>query len=348
MSWINDFVKSVAQTEKTVDHTVWKPFPPDALTPYYFNHLINKVLEVAEICQKDNITPEAIGKNWIGQSWLRNELTTVVWFDNFIKLNKKEKRNLIDFYLGLLYLNRDDPFSVKGITRIYNKKTLKIILAGLKWEKANKDKSRNLGFLITTLLTLTYTLYTDLFPSAGCEFHGPYHLDKDSILMIRDFWDIKPTPLWPDCQEFKYKSFTIFTVYKKAKFFIDCYGNITCDKIMPQILKNYGVVVDGKIINSQNQISELGDYFSQLTTEYYKKFENLNFEQTKVKFMEAHFYGYKKLLDLVKINWKPQLKAYQSIENKKLLAEKPESSNWQKNWKKSLKDLQIKFPYTHT
>lgn len=337
MSWIDDLVKSVSHTEETVDSSVWKPFPESALAPYYWNHLAKKILQAVKICKEKNIKPETIAETWKSQSWLRDQLATFVAYLDIIKLQKSEKILIIDFFHETLLLSKTDPFSLKGITHIYDTETVNGILSNLKWLESDKHAAREVGFLSTSLLTLGYALYTDLFPSVGVDFHGPYRLNKDSHLIVRDFFDTKPEELWAESKEFRYKSLTIFTIYKKARFFIDFYGNLTCDENLTLILKRFAVVVDGKNIDSLREISNLGNYFSKLTVEIYKKFTNLNFEQTKRKFMEAHFYGYKSLCDLAGIDWEPPQKAYYAIEGKHLL--QSDDEDWIEKMRKDLRNL---------
>lgn len=337
-SWIENFLSSVARTEETVDPTTWEPFSYGSLAPYYFDFLIRKVFTAAKILKTRKINPKYIINS---QAWFRGEFAALIYYLRFVNLDRHQITFLINFYLDILSFNKSDPFATHGINRLYDSQKIRNIVSRLQWAKADRQSSRQVGNLSVSLLVLSFALYTDIFPCAGCEFHGPYPLDDGSILIIRDFFDIKPLDLWLEAKEFKYKQVTLFTVYKPAQFFIDCYGNITCNKNMVDILDKYSVVADRKQIISKQKIVELESYLDNLATKQRNKLKKLRLEGIKKKFMEAHFYGYRELFEKAGMSWKPQAEAFKAIQNKKIIKEKV-AKDWVETMRERLENYSIR------
>ncbi len=99
---------------------------------------------------------------------------------------------------------------------------------------------------------------------------------------------------------------------------IDFYGNLYSKDNLVEKLEFFVVLANGKPVNL-DQIQGLYFEVAKRAIDQNNKFQALNLERVKKKFMEAHCYYVKEIMDLVGVNWRPTPEMYQSIAGKKLL-----------------------------
>lgn len=142
-----------------------------------------------------------------------------------------------------------------------------------------------------------------------------------TILVIRDFPNMKPVELWPEIKDYKYKKIRIYNVYKDVEFKIFFVGCHTISK--GDLVKNlisYSLVVDGKNIRDANEISKLKDYYLNLATEHYLRVKSLksDFEKLKEKILLQECYQLHEFFNFLGMEWRPTKEMITRIKNKEL------------------------------
>lgn len=79
--------------------------------------------------------------------------------------------------------------------------------------------------LITISDGLIYSLYYDIFISAGLERNGPYDVSKrfghGAKMVIFDYYNLNPQTIWKHLKNFKHRKLKVYLVYKDCNVKID-------------------------------------------------------------------------------------------------------------------------------
>jgi hypothetical protein len=140
-----------------------------------------------------------------------------------------------------------------------------------------KDVQKQIANTIVTLNHYCYSLFYDVFMSAGFFIHGPYPTDskfgKNSVLLIRDYHNLKPN-IWPN-EKSPYQKISMLLIYKNLDYKIDFENSQITETSIPDKLIAYSIIADGKEI-SLEKIKELEQLFDQLSIDQTKFIESLS------------------------------------------------------------------------
>jgi hypothetical protein len=300
MHWINEFLEAWERTERTTDWRTIRPFSVDAICPYFYDIVIQKILQAIDLLK--DYPQEKLHELFVGPVNTRNVFVVLLSYCKLYKIPKAERLKLAEFFYKVFKsYDSEDPLTYDGHSRFYSEKEIQKIIKESKWVRATPENAREIGKLCAILDALYYELYTDMMPSLGGDFNGPYDVSwkfgKGKWLVARDQFNLKPTEVWPHTKRYRYKSVYLFTVYDMPVK-IDFYGNIIThkNKGFVETLYAYTTKVDGKVLNSIEQIVKLREYFSERLTEQTKILEKLNLEDMKKKFVKMDALEYQKLL----------------------------------------------------
>lgn len=122
-------------------------------------------------------------------------------------------------YLDALRLLSDDPFCLNG---------------GNVYRRAPEFNEENLSALApsqaarlsVSLDSLVWSLFFDVFVAGGLEISGPYPLASGEWLIVKDYFDLKPSALWPEFEGVGYEHLKLYQVYAGAKPQVDFYMHV--------------------------------------------------------------------------------------------------------------------------
>ncbi|MCW6159490.1 MAG: hypothetical protein LVQ95_00150 [Candidatus Micrarchaeales archaeon] len=338
MDWIDEFLASWEAVEKTTDWRTAQPFSCDALDAYFYDIVIDNFLAAIGRVKPDS----DLQRIFPGPGNVRNQLVILLAYSKLYHIRKEERMKILKFmHMVLRTYSPRDPFAYKHTAFMLKKSEIFAIVNKIEWQEADPDISREVGKLSISLASLAYALYTDATPSLGSDFHGPYDVSskfgRGCVILARDYYNLKPTELWPDSEKYKYKSIVIYAVYKDVKVNCDFYGNFIADKNLIQNLTYFGIIANGKQVKGIKRIKALREYIGKLVVERSRINSRMSFEQVKRKFMETEVLPYKNLFAFSKIDWKPTPEMIRRIKGKKLLKN---FGIWGQNRVLTAKDLQ--------
>lgn len=312
---------SLTKASAIVEQKDHFPFPIDQLSPYYFPKFVKRILKLI----KNN--PKINKKNLAGKlkmtTGIRIELLNLLEAAKLANLKKKDRILITKFFIDLLdMICPKNPFGFSLTNPVHTDSEIKKLIKELKFRRADQKTSSLIGEICASLNILSWGLYTDLFPSMFFEYQGPYDVSykfgRNNILVIRDFVNMKPFELWLRVKDWKFKSITLYAIYKDLDFKIDFFGHHFPDKSTVEALNYFAVLADGKPIEN---IKELASYLEKIARDQTKKLRELNFKAIKEKFVTIHHYQLKPLFDMVGEDWRPQKDIIKAIKNKRLLVE---------------------------
>lgn len=220
---------------------------------------------------------------------------------------KEDRLEYVNFLFNILEKKvRGDIFCLDGKNILFDNVEIKDLIKNLK-KVEGRDEQRSVAGLIVSANNWCYSLYYDLFMTAGFYLHGPYDVSEKfgegAILVIREYHDLNPKDLWPDL-EMPYKKMRILCVYKNLDLKINFVNHpITKESIADKLvaykvfLDNFGVGV--------SEVEPLDSLFDELREKQTKRVNNLADLDKVRKGAEIAFYFFKELRASMGDDWRP-------------------------------------------
>lgn len=228
-------------------------------------------------------------------------------------ITQQDISDFMDFFFELLEnMQSGDIFCSEDKNEILNKKELSDLIKEYKWNIADDETQRAVARLIIFSSTMVWTLYYDCMAGNGLENHGPYdvseYFGKNSILIIREFFNLKPVELWGHCKDFKYDNIKIYTIYKNLENIgINYFSHIVSKSAFRDKLTHFYILVDGKEINNLDEINKVVEEIVSQINKQKELVNSLSVEDKIKKGAESSYYSFKKFREFFGENWKPKI-----------------------------------------
>lgn len=213
-------------------------------------------------------------------------------------VSRKDIANKISVLLqGIDILSNGNPFVPLGEHRLYD-------FNSFKNEKYLNDRNiMKLGGLLWAYCETVYFVAREI----GCEYHGPYIVDKDNLLIERNYNNLTPKTLWPQAKLFQsIEKITIQTIHNKDfSVYFDVYNNLFANQgnFSDSFLAGQ-VLIDDKPATIQ-EIKVLIDSVAkelEILCEYINKMEE---NSLLWQYVRIFWYRKKGLADVLDVTWEP-------------------------------------------
>lgn len=318
---IDKFVLAVKKAFSTMDNrTIWPANGPQ-LESYFADIIAMDMLE------KFKNNPNKLRKSL-------NKINTFTLYGSLCNAEisglkvKKEydgfpvAQDIIDFYLFFFDILEKkagaDIFCINDKHRILSKRQVeKIKMDLLKIDYEDLEIKKEIAKLILAIESLIWTLYYDLFPCAGSERHGPYLVEKENVILIRDYFNLNPNEIWPISN--KYSSIRIVLKYPKdTNIKINFNNQIKSSKSLRDKLISFSIYVDEKKVTTLSEVRSLFQYFSGLAEKQAKTVNTLPPLEIIKKGAEIYYYRYRNLYKDYKEDCHPPKQVYNRIDGFRL------------------------------
>jgi hypothetical protein len=335
---MNDFSKAINDAQGKMDGRTFWPGSGGQLSASYIaidaNDILQKMsgLEIEKTNFKELFkTPAKIryvltGNYIIGLKVLVRDK----------KISKEESINAVkSFFYALEKLVDSDPFCLKGKNLVYNKKQLKQKLSQISFQKADDQIKKSLPRLSVSLDSLIWSEYYDIFIDAGINVHGPYTLADGNILLIKDYFDLKPVEIWDSVKEFPFKSVKLFLKFKPIDLTIDYLMHETSTQALaPNLLEWHAEAFDEKgksFLLQSDSFEELTAKTMQVSSKQVEYVNGLVLLDKIKKGAELCYYQLKEFREFFGKKWFPPKEVFDIIEERGL-------ERWEKfDWKNKQK-----------
>jgi hypothetical protein len=142
------------------------------------------------------------------------------------------------------------------------------------------------------------------------EYHGPYPIEEDKLLFIKDYFNLKPgenagEPVWNFSLKIPYDKITVFEVYKNAKIQIDMFNhyNVSGDLIEFCIFAN-GSALSGK------EVDDLSKICIEILSEGNRMIRNFSKSDWVEKIIKLRYLWLKPHKDILGLDWHPPKDVY--------------------------------------
>ena len=130
-------------------------------------------------------------------------------------LTRKEGIELVEKVVDIIsLLRKGDPYCRDGKNLLLSANEVEQKLAKQEFiETSNRSELADTLGKINTMLWHYCLLIQAANRTYSEEFHGPYELDNGENLLIREYFNLKPTEIWQFTSAFPYEKITIFEIY---------------------------------------------------------------------------------------------------------------------------------------
>src|SRR3989344_1918005 len=192
---------------------------------------------------------------------------------------------------------QSDPFWMDGKNIILNKRQVESLVRRQHWFQGSRKQVADLG---VNLEFYVWSINFDLF-AYGVGWTGPYRtfgktlLNKKFIDLNMPVWNINPP----------FRNIDIYYLFEgEIDTAIDFMSHISYEGIWEK-LADFAVEVDGKNIESLEELGELSKYFSEERKKQVKRVLNLAPEEQIRKSAEIYYYMFHQLFEYFKEDPRP-------------------------------------------
>ncbi len=239
-------------------------------------------------------------------------------------VDKRAMREIFDFFVKILrYKNRTDIFCRKK-NICHSSQEIARLITKQKWHKGSPELSRELGKIYLGASTLVNGLMNDWCTDNGIEVYGPYPVSRffgsRTILVIREFPNLKPTSLWPHTKKYRYQTVKICTVYKNIRLrinFVGCHTEFSGD--LADNLVRFSLLVDGRTISTISTMEKIAQTLIAQSSHQYAQVGRLDFESLKQKIIAQELYQLRDFFALVGVESAPHPLFLARVKNRQLI-----------------------------
>jgi len=152
------------------------------------------------------------------------------------------------------------------------------------------------------------------------EIHGPYKVPGGASLLVRDFFDLQPYPLWPSIDSLvSHQTVRIMIMYKHLDVHLDVYNNLYIDsgKRLIDEASCYQVLIDGHTA-SLSQIQQLILEASRVIEVISNEVNSWSLEQIARQYIHIFWWRKAVLSKALQKDWRPSEKVLQRVVERKL------------------------------
>lgn len=203
------------------------------------------------------------------------------------------------------------------------------------WLGERQDFGRLAQKVSTSALSLIWSLYFYAWPNVGFEIHGPYRIagpdGTEFLLLVRDFFDIKPTLLWKSMEQFPYESVRTLTLYRQeTDLSVDIYNHLLHKSNLLDSTVAVCVEANGQPLQTAEGIDALRKELTKAILSQNQLVSAMNTEEVTVKFIESRYYVYRKVRAYFGDDWYPPARVLGRIERWGLINIPPSGGpDWQ-------------------
>jgi len=324
---IDDFVNVMARgfvlRSKNIADDVW-PYP--VLSPLESNigiprTLFPALLDTIRKLEARGHSEEAIARLFHAPSRI-SRITYLSYLSYLSPLTVDERVEL--FGKLILYIShlRDDVFCSGGKNVLLDGDGVTALTAKTPMvDIAGRDDADGLRTLVNRIAALLW-LYSEMlyfyYHQIGHEQHGPYALEGGRVLIVKDFYDMKPG-FWEFSGAFPVERLTLLSVYPDTEISFDYSNRMKTTEALGLGLERYSI--HGLDLPAQDDIESLQSLYSRMQEamdQAITHVQGLDADTLAIKFGEMMFYSIKPLRDELGEDWRPPPQFYEDVRERRL------------------------------
>lgn len=323
MSRIDLYLDSLEHAYKRVGTTVPWPVHLASVAPYFSDVEASDLYAKIRMLSVQPGAYETIGKLLVGPSVTKGTLMDLLIGLKVVRpaLSVDERVWFAEFVFSTLQIMQaGDIFCRGGTNQILSAAQAQVLCGQCEgsWS-ASRDFARLVYRASVSAQTLIWTLYFYGWTDVGYEIHGPYEVifrGKRVLLLVRDFFDLRPTPLWGSMRSFPYQSIRIVALYaREAGLEVDIFNHLTHKTNLLDCTVAVCMEVDGRPATSESEVGAVLQCVSRRVSEQNALVQAMSREEVIKKFIESRYYVFRRMRAHFAEDWHPPAKVLQRIED---------------------------------
>ncbi|MBU1197165.1 hypothetical protein KJ765_01495 [Candidatus Micrarchaeota archaeon] len=318
LPWMEEWLDSLAIGMANMDEGTWAPFDCFQFFPYGSDLWLEKLGHAERRLQEKGVSYEDLADLFLGPLMLRTEMQFAFFDVKASGIERSKGLGVLDFLHNILKAK-----CVKDVPGFYSswvhtEKEIQTIVKHTPWKKGSADIGREIGKLMNSCASLSWSSHSDYHYTNFYENHGPYPIGEH-VLLVRQFPNLKPVELWKEAEGYAYDRITIYTMYRKqVEIHLDWVNHLTAKQSLPENLAKYAVNINGKWSDVKHT-RKARETIAETAAEQFERFSNLPFEDVKQKMLEMRGYNFKELFEKAGMDWKPSQEMRERVRGKELL-----------------------------
>lgn len=189
------------------------------------------------------------------------------------------------------------------------------------WLKTGKDKEalgRSIYKASASAKSLIWSLYFYGWDDVGYEIHGPYKIgigDGEAYqLVITDYFNLKPTLLWPKIESFPYRTIKLMALYPEdANLSVDMFIHFFNKGDLLEITEGIYLDANGVPLRTSEATKSLSKEVLKKVAEQHREIEAMGKEEIIKKYIESRYYAFRKWRWYFGEDWRPPQKVFDRI-----------------------------------
>jgi hypothetical protein len=311
MARVDDYLDALMEAMSRMDPMAHWPLRIEEIAAYFTDLEAQDIYKKMLILKRKRTSLEEASKLFPGPSFIREFLPDLIAGSKFTKLSKQERIGLVEWFFDVLKkMMVGDMFCRKGRNLLLKSHQVNKLVKSIQWIKPmRKEDAQKFHRLSTSLLTLVWSLYFFPWPNMGFEIHGPYDVSKifgggNSVLLIRDFFNIKPTNLWPSTKDLHAPQVKLFAIYQDVDIRMDIFNHMIYSVNLSSDITDFAVYLNDVAAN----FDDLTTFIDQLlakSTEISGTIEKMTKEEKVNQFIKIRYFGLKKFRAYFGARWQP-------------------------------------------
>ncbi|MFH0971003.1 MAG: hypothetical protein V1835_00400 [Candidatus Micrarchaeota archaeon] len=319
--WIDEWLKSMAKGQASLQEPDWRPLNIWRLEPYFGDFWIEKWLGAIEKIGREKIPLKVLAHSVMPSVW-RKEFRFLMYHAKIWGFAKKERLKLIDFFNEmLLHCYKTDPYGLKS-NKPHSEEQLDEIFR-MHFRKTSPQLTKEVVRLSSSCPALSWSLYTDFYYAGAFEQFGVYDagkkFGKGAALIVKKFGPYLCTELWPESRRFRYNNVMVYSIYRNVRGYFDIINHFISSENLAEKLTHFIVLADGKEIADSDELHKIQMQIAEYAAEQFENVSNLSFEEQKIYCAEAKWHQFKDFFALLHEGWKPPEEFYERVKGKELL-----------------------------
>jgi len=316
---INRYLDALTKSMSKMDSMSFWPLRVEEIAAYFTDLEAEDLHKKMNLFQEKGVSLQEAAKLFHTPSFIREILPDLIIGSKFTKLSREDRIKLPERFFDLLEeMHSGDIFCDNGKNLILSKEEVSDLVNSTLWIKQVELKdAQKIHRLSSSLLSLMWTLYFYPWPNMGFEIHGPYDvsdiLEKDYVLLIRDFFNPRPVDLWPQLDEFSVSQVKLLTLYQDIDINIDIFDHMTHNASLASSTRGFVIYLNGDIFDNLRELDNLNQQILSKSSVISEVVEGMTKEEKVLKFIDIRYYGLRKLRGYFGEDWHRPLKVKERV-----------------------------------
>ncbi|TCR16034.1 hypothetical protein [Streptomyces sp. BK205] len=306
MSLIDDFLNAVGEAFENAGEIVPWPLHVAQLGPFYSDIEALDLIACYHEARAAGLSDSALARLYPSASSAKSLMLDLVPGMKAAGVPAADRVDFVTAVLtGLAEAETGDVLCRDGGHRLLRPEEAEDYRGAPGWttrEDAAKDAFALSGAAQALVWSMHFYGWTDI----SFVIHGPYPVASDQVLIVRDFFDLSPAPLWPHLPEPPCRSLRVLSLHDATdRFRIDIFNHLLHERPLLASTRAVRVVADGTDLAASGEPRALRDTLVALVRQQKKAIGALSEREVLAKFVESRYYAFRDWRTRTGIPWQP-------------------------------------------